>query len=59
MAGACLKLMESQKEGSNEFRAARTIMVEGMDKKDTDKIRNDRAGNKDFGDKSRNSAKDD
>jgi hypothetical protein len=31
MAGACLKIMESQKEGSNEFRAARTIMVEGAD----------------------------
>ena len=59
MANACLKIMESQKEGSNEFRTARAIIVKGVDKKDTDKIRNDRTGHRVFGAKSRKAGKKD
>jgi len=59
MVNACLKIMESQKEGSNEFRTARAIIVKGVDKKDTDKIRNDRTGHKVFGAKSRKAGNED
>ena len=59
MANACLKIMESQKEGSNEFRTARAIIVKGVDKKDSDKIRNDRTGHRVFGAKSRKAGKKD